>query len=375
MKKKVSLLFAIATIMLLIVSPSTVIKASAATTPTKYSEISKPSDVDALKNQGIGLAYEEVKDTGKYVYTLDLPERGWLILDRNCEGSIYWSYAHHIYTDVNLLSEVGALRLDGQPKFAKQLRYYYYLDPGRYYIEDDSSAISVKSFLYFLPNSKVISHTLTKASDGSSYTDVVNFTPKLGTTICTDIIVPTKEMFNASYWSESFHKISTNANDIYTFTENGEYTIKAEFSDTEWKEFPVMYSFSVYGIKPKADTINDVTVNNDAANNTSTQEEDTETVKAPKTPTIKKIVTNGNKKAEVTWKKVSGVTQYELQYSTNKKFKKDVVTKTYGSSKKSAKISKLKSKKKYFVRMRCYVKSNGVKVYSEWSKTKSVKVK
>ena len=41
----------------------------------------------------------------------------------------------------------------------------------------------------------------------------------------------------------------------------------------------------------------------------------------------------------------------------------------------SATIKKLKSKKKYYVRMRTYKVVNGKKVYSAWSKAKSVKVK
>ena len=41
----------------------------------------------------------------------------------------------------------------------------------------------------------------------------------------------------------------------------------------------------------------------------------------------------------------------------------------------SKKIKKLQSKKKYFVRIRTFKKSKDGKVYSKWSKTKSVKVK
>ena len=38
-------------------------------------------------------------------------------------------------------------------------------------------------------------------------------------------------------------------------------------------------------------------------------------------------------------------------------------------------IKKLKSKKKYYIRIRTFSKKNGKKVYSKWSKVKSVKVK
>lgn len=71
---------------------------------------------------------------------------------------------------------------------------------------------------------------------------------------------------------------------------------------------------------------------------------------------------------------------YEVQYSTDKKFGKAVKTKTVKKNKTvSAKIGKLKAKKKYYVRVRTYknVKVNGKsqKIYSGWSKTKSVKTK
>lgn len=84
----------------------------------------------------------------------------------------------------------------------------------------------------------------------------------------------------------------------------------------------------------------------------------------------------GKKSIKVTWKKVKGIKGYQIQYSTNKKFKKGNKTITVKSTKStSATIKKLKSKKKYYVRMRTYKVVNGKKVYSAWSKAKSVKVK
>lgn len=84
----------------------------------------------------------------------------------------------------------------------------------------------------------------------------------------------------------------------------------------------------------------------------------------------------GKKSVKVTWKKVKGIKGYQIQYSTNKKFKKGNKTITVKSKKStSATIKKLKSKKKYYVRMRTYKIVNGKKVYSAWSKAKSVKVK
>lgn len=71
---------------------------------------------------------------------------------------------------------------------------------------------------------------------------------------------------------------------------------------------------------------------------------------------------------------------YEIQYSTDKKFEKSVKTKNVKKNKTvTVKVGKLKAKKKYYVRVRTYknVKVNGKsqKIYSGWSKAKSVKTK
>ena len=79
----------------------------------------------------------------------------------------------------------------------------------------------------------------------------------------------------------------------------------------------------------------------------------------------------------VKWKKRSTqVTGYQIQYSRYSSFKnassKSITSKTTGSKT----IKGLKSKKKYYVRVRTYknVKENGKykKYYSSWSKVKTV---
>lgn len=100
----------------------------------------------------------------------------------------------------------------------------------------------------------------------------------------------------------------------------------------------------------------------------------TETVK-PKKTLIKKL-SKGKKKFTVTWAKVSGVKGYQIQYSSDKKFKKNNKSVTVTKQKKTkATVKKLKSKKKYYVRVRTYKTVNGKKIYSSWSKVKSVKTK
>lgn len=74
---------------------------------------------------------------------------------------------------------------------------------------------------------------------------------------------------------------------------------------------------------------------------------------------------------KIKWKKKSGITGYQIQYSTNSKFKKgNKSIKIKNAKTISKKITKLKAAKKYYVRIRTY---KGKK-YSKWSKVKSAKI-
>lgn len=86
-------------------------------------------------------------------------------------------------------------------------------------------------------------------------------------------------------------------------------------------------------------------------------------------------ISAGKKSITAQWKKVAGVSAYQVQIATNKKFSKN--KKTFKVSKKSTKvkIKKLKAKKVYYVRVRSYKKVNGKKVYSKWSTVRKVKTK
>ena len=92
-------------------------------------------------------------------------------------------------------------------------------------------------------------------------------------------------------------------------------------------------------------------------------------------------VTAAKKGFKVTWKKQkTQTTGYQVQYSTDKNFKKNNKTVTISKNSTTSKsVGKLKAKKKYYVRVRTYktVKFGGksVKLYSGWSKVKSVTTK
>ena len=78
----------------------------------------------------------------------------------------------------------------------------------------------------------------------------------------------------------------------------------------------------------------------------------------------------------VTWKSVSA-TGYEVQYSTSKKFTEKTTKKVTVKNAKAKKttLKKLKSGKKYYVKVRGYKTVDGKKLYGAYSEVKTVKVK
>lgn len=94
--------------------------------------------------------------------------------------------------------------------------------------------------------------------------------------------------------------------------------------------------------------------------------------------TISGKLTAKKKGFTIKWKNQSkSTTGYQVQYSTNKKFKKK---KTIVKTVKKVKTTKLavknlKAKKKYYVRVRTYKTVNGKNYYSNWSKVKNVTTK
>ena len=101
----------------------------------------------------------------------------------------------------------------------------------------------------------------------------------------------------------------------------------------------------------------------------------------PKGTGIKKLY-KGKRSVRVRWKKQktkmskSRITGYQIQLATDRKFTKNKKTLTVKGYKKTIKkVSKLKGKKKYYVRIRTYKTVSGRKYYSKWSKTKTVKTR
>ena len=94
----------------------------------------------------------------------------------------------------------------------------------------------------------------------------------------------------------------------------------------------------------------------------------------PKTTAITGVTRNESKVALIWKKQATQTSGYQIQYATDKKFTKDKQFVTVSGVKKTSKtIKKVSEDKTYYFRIRTYKTVNGKKVYSAWSKIKSVK--
>ena len=96
----------------------------------------------------------------------------------------------------------------------------------------------------------------------------------------------------------------------------------------------------------------------------------------PKKVSLSSVKSSSKKKATVKWSKQSKVSGYQILLARNSKFTKGKKTVTVkGSSTKYKTVTKLSSKKTYYVKVRSYKTIDGKKVYGSYSKVKKVKVK
>lgn len=137
-------------------------------------------------------------------------------------------------------------------------------------------------------------------------------------------------------------KITDGFNMIYLPEDT--YYVEVDNSTLAWSRSTINYQIKVYYTTPKAN--------------------------------IKSVKSTASKKLTLKWKKLQGVTGYEIVTATNKKFNKNKKVTTINKAKKtSTTVKKLKRKKKYYVKMRGFVVVDGQKYYGPYSKVKKVKVK
>lgn len=167
--------------------------------------------------------------------------------------------------------------------------------------------------------------------------------------------------------SANLEKTITGVHDLYFVFRGSEYTV------SDWKFLTT--DISAIPEPTIAPTTAPTTTPTEvpSASETSTPDTKTGTVSAPKQVKSLKVKNKKSKKLTVTWKKVTGAAGYEIQYGTNKNFKK--AKKLNSKTKTSATLKGLTRRKTYYIRARAFRKSNGKKVYGKWSRKVKVTIK
>lgn len=171
-------------------------------------------------------------------------------------------------------------------------------------------------------------------------------------------------------------KYTSSDENVVTVDENGKVTLKGEGTAeiTVKAEADDNYNETAKTVK--------IVVNKAAetkpATTTEVKQTTTTAVKPATKVTVKKQtakVKAGKKKLTITWKKDKAVSGYQIKLATKKNFKgaKTYTVKSYKTYKKV--IKKLKSNKKYYVKVRAYKTVGKSKVYGAYSATRSCKVK
>lgn len=182
---------------------------------------------------------------------------------------------------------------------------------------------------------------------------------------------------NNNLWH--YGTISDVGNYYHDFCINNDYS-KYYCSVLELQKYENYYSFCIMLVNPSNSTLlNDFgqSMINDSDEFSFSDDEDEFSFDDEielDDPVIKSIINKKGKKLVV---KYSGDDSfdnevYKIQISTNKNFKS---SKEFETKKTSATISKLKKGKTYYVRIMYIVTEDGETVSSNWSRTKSIKIK
>lgn len=90
---------------------------------------------------------------------------------------------------------------------------------------------------------------------------------------------------------------------------------------------------------------------------------------------LKSVKSPAKSTLSIKWKKLNKVTGYQVQVSLKSNFKKGTIQRSFKQKVTSTKVKPLKKKKRYYVRIRPYMKKGSKKYYGKWSTVKSAKIK
>ena len=156
---------------------------------------------------------------------------------------------------------------------------------------------------------------------------------------------------NVSYRKDTYSDLTLSAGTYYMQINGYQYGTSNKSTGT--------YKFSI-GTEAPAQTTTEKTVKTPA-----------QTITKPAKVTGVSV-TAKRKGLKIKWKKISGVSGYQICYSTSSKFNKKKTKLTTGTS---LTLKKLKAKKRYYVKIRAYKVKNGKKVYGNYSKVVKKKTK
>ena len=123
---------------------------------------------------------------------------------------------------------------------------------------------------------------------------------------------------------------------------------------------------------------NNTTANTKPSNKTTASKKPTKRALLPvekMTGSLKSVKSPAKSTLAIIWKKLRKVTGYQVQFCAKSNFKKGTIERKFKQKVTKTKVRPVKSKKKYYVRMRPYTKSGSKTYYGKWSKVKSVKIK
>lgn len=219
-----------------------------------------------------------------------------------------------------------------------------------------------------------------KADSSKSYSEEI--TVKSGNAVTNSSMNQTNTTKSSANQTKITTKLTTKQTNTTKSSANQTRTIKSTINQTSTIKST---SNKTKTIKP---TANQTKTTKSSANQTKTTKSTTNLTKTTK-PSIKPakvtklIVKAKGKKIIVKWKKVDNAVGYQVQVSTNKKFKKKkiIFNKMTKKTKRIIKGKKIKRGKTYYVRVRAYATyqdDNGEtqKVYGDWNKKpRKVKIK
>lgn len=184
-------------------------------------------------------------------------------------------------------------------------------------------------------------------------------TSSISVTVPTNITIPSRTTTTDS-------DASSQTTTLTTFTTANQITADSKMVESAYS---IANEFSKSLSKANATTTTKATTTAKATKKASNKNK-------PKKTKIKSV--KGKKNGfKITWKKVSGVKGYQIKYSTNKYFFESLTrSKNVKKAKTtSATVKDLRKGKTYFVKVRTYKIVKGKKVYSNWSKVKTVTAK